>query len=83
MILHLLQVYLRIQVSFLSNFDKIPERQVPPDQWGLVVQGSVCLEAARVHFDQLEHCCLQDLEFDFRLQDLELELDLQDLALHP
>ena len=89
MILHLLQVCLRIQVSFPSNFDKILEG------WGLVVLRPVGVEAAWEHFDQLEHCCLQDLELldlelDFGLQDLELdfglqdlELDLWDLTLHP
>ena len=43
--------------------------------------GPVVVEAAWVHFDQLEHCCLQDLELDFELQDL--EPDFQDLTLHP
>ena len=79
MIPHPLQVYLSIQVSFLSNFDKIPEGQAPPDQWGLVVLGPVVVAAAQVHFDQLEHCCLQDLELDFEQQDLELDFRLQDL----
>ena len=52
-----------------------------PDQWGLVVLEPAVVEAAQVHFDQCEHCCLQDLELEFRLQDL--EPDLWDLALHP
>ena len=75
MILHLLQVYLRIQVSFLSNFDKVLEGKAPLDQQGLVVLGLVGVESEQVHFDQLEHCCLQDPE----LPDLELELRLQEL----
>ena len=74
MILHLLQVYLRIQVSFLPNIDKLLEGQAPPDQWGLAVLWPVVVEVEWVHFDQLGHCCLQDLE----LPDLELELGLQD-----
>ena len=68
-------------VSFLPNFDKIPEGQAPPDQWGLDVLGSVVVEAVWVHFDQLGHCCLQDLELE--LQDIELDFGLQDLVLHP
>ena len=92
MTLHPLQVYLRIQVSFLSNFDKLSEGQVLPDQWELVVLGLVFIVAAWVYFDQLEHCCLQDVELElgFELQVLELdfdlpdlELDLQDLVPHP
>ena len=72
--MHPLQVYQRIQVSFLSNFDKLSEGQVLLDQWGLVVLGPVVMEAAQVHFDQLDHCCLQDLELDFGLQDLKPDL---------
>ena len=52
--------------------------------------GPVIVAAAQVYFDQLEHCCLQDLELEVGLQDLELdfelqdpELDLWDLTLHP
>ena len=61
----------------------------------MVVLGPVVVEVAWVHFDQLEHCCLQELELpdlklELGLQDLELDFglqdiepDLQDLALHP
>ena len=73
MILHLLQVFLRIQVSLLPNFDKLLEGQAPPDQWGLAVLRWVVVEAEQVHFDQLGHCCLQDLELP--------DLDLQTLSL--
>ena len=83
MILHLLQVYLRIQVSFLSNFDKLSEGQVLPDQWELVVLGPVVVAAVQVYFNQLEHCCLPDLELElgFELQVLELDFELQVLKL--
>ena len=84
MILH--QVYLRIQVSFLPNFDKIPKGQAPPDQWGLAVLRLVVVEAVQVHFEQLGHCCSQDLELldlELELQDLELDFGLWDLILHP
>ena len=93
MILHLLQAYLRIQVSFPPNFDILPEGLAPQDQWGQVVLGLVVVEAEWVYFDQLGHCCLQDLELpdlELELQDLELDFRLQDpevglwdLVLHP
>ena len=81
MILHPLQVYLRIQVSFLSNFGKIHQGQELLDQWELVVQGLFVVAAAQVYFDQLEHCCLQDLELEVGLQDLELDLNCRSLSL--
>ena len=93
MILHPLQVYLRIQVSFLSNFGKILEGQALPDQQELVVQGLVeqslldqldwvvlvlvVVEAAQEYFDQLEW----DLKLSFGLQNLGLDFELQDLEL--
>ena len=83
MILHPPQVYLRIQVSFLSNFDKLSEGQVLLDQWELVVLGPVVDAAVQVYFDQLEHCYLQDLELGvgFELQVLVPDFDLPDLEL--
>ena len=76
---------MRIQVSFLSNFDKLSKGQVLPDQQELGVLGLVVVAVAWGCFDQLEHCYLQDLELeggfelpvlgpDFELQDLELDL---------
>ena len=77
----LFQVYLRIQVSFLSNFDRLPEGQALPYLWGLVALGPVVVVAAWAYFDQLEHCGLQDLNLKLDCRTFSLILNCGTLSL--
>ena len=83
--LHPLQVYLKLQVSSLSSFDKLSGEQALPYQQEPVVLELVVVVAELVNFEQpmWDHVLvpeLLELEPDFELQDP--EPDLQDPVLH-
>ena len=71
----LFRLTLRIQVSFLSSFDKLSGEQALQYLQGLDVLELVVVVAGWVHYDQFE----QDLELEFEMQELVQRSDLQGL----